>query len=331
MEKGVSAMRKIIVGTRQSSLALTQTQQVVDRLSRICAENGLDCEFELRKIVTRGDQILDVTLSKVGGKGLFVKEIEQAMLDSEIDLAVHSLKDMPAELPDGLVIGGVPEREDPRDALISLGSRTLRDLPAGAVVGTSSLRRASQILAARPDLEVKSLRGNIDTRLNKLASEGFDVIVLAAAGLHRMGWGDRIVEYLAPEVCVPTVGQGALAIECRAGDEFVLELLGRLQHAPTALAVSAERSFLRRLNGGCQVPLGAYATLVAEAGAPGAGAGGSAAPELAIAAMVGSPDGRTMLREQMSGSDPEALGREVAERLLARGADKLLAEFGVEA
>jgi hydroxymethylbilane synthase len=327
-------------------LALTQTQQVIDRLSRISREHGLDCRFELRKIVTRGDQILDVTLSKVGGKGLFVKEIEQAMLDSEIDLAVHSLKDMPAELPDGLIIGGIPEREDPRDALISTGARTLRDLPTGAVVGTSSLRRASQILAARPDLKIVSVRGNIDTRLNKLASEGFDAIVLAAAGLHRMGWGDRITEYLAPEVCVPTVGQGALAIECRAGDEYVLELLGRLQHAPTALAVSAERSFLRRLNGGCQVPLGAYATLAEEAAASdagagtgtaegrrgfGAGAGGSAAPVLAISAMVGSPDGRTMLREQMRGTDPEALGREVAERLLARGADKLLAEFGVEA
>jgi hydroxymethylbilane synthase len=274
---------------------------------------------------------LDVTLSKVGGKGLFVKEIEQAMLDSEIDLAVHSLKDMPSELPDGLVIGGIPEREDPRDALISTGGRALRDLPAGAVVGTSSLRRASQILAARPDLEVKSVRGNIDTRLNKLASEGFDAIVLAAAGLSRMGWGDRIVEYLAPEVCVPTVGQGALAIECRAGDEFVLELLGWLQHAPTALAVSAERSFLRRLNGGCQVPLGAYATLVPEPGIAGAGMVGAGAPVLAIAAMVGSPDGRTILREQMRDTDPEALGRAVAERLLERGADKLLAEFGVEA
>ena len=224
-------------------------------------EHGIDCQFEIKKIVTKGDRILDVTLSKVGGKGLFVKEIEQALTDGEIDIAVHSMKDMPFELPEGLVVGAIPKREDARDALITRGNRSLDELPQGALVGTSSLRRASQLQHHRPDLRIESIRGNIDSRLRKLEEENFDAIMLAAAGLHRIGWQDRISEYLPPELCLPAVGQGALCIECRGGDAFVLDLLGKFQHEPTALAVRAERAFLGRLNGGCQVPLGAYASV----------------------------------------------------------------------
>jgi len=308
-------MRTIMVGTRQSALALTQTGQVVEQLERLCAEHGIACRFEIRKIVTKGDRILDVTLSKVGGKGLFVKEIEQALFAGEIDMAVHSMKDMPFELPEGLVVGAVPQREDPRDALITRGATTLAELPQGALVGTSSLRRASQLQHARPDLAIESIRGNIDSRLRKLEEGNFDAILLAAAGLHRIGWQDRITAYLPPEVCLPAVGQGALCIECRGGDDFMLGLLGKYQHEPTALAVRAERSFLGRLQGGCQVPIGAYASVSA---ADGAG--------LTLTGMVGSIDGRTLLKESAEGADPEALGLLVADRLIARGADRILAE-----
>ncbi|RTE08021.1 hydroxymethylbilane synthase [Paenibacillus whitsoniae] len=312
-------MRTIIVGTRQSALALTQTGQAVELLKQLAEKHGIACQFEIKKIVTKGDRILDVTLSKVGGKGLFVKEIEQALTDGEIDIAVHSMKDMPFELPEGLVIGAIPEREDPRDALITRGAKSLDDLPQGALVGTSSLRRSSQLQHVRPDLRIESLRGNIDSRLRKLDEENFDAILLAAAGLHRIGWRDRITAYLPPEQCLPAVGQGALCIECRGSDDFVLDLLGKFQHEPTALAVRAERAFLGRLNGGCQVPLGAYASVSA--------AGGEAeAPELTLTGMVGSPDGAVMLKETASGSDPEALGRLVADKLIAQGAERILNE-----
>jgi hydroxymethylbilane synthase len=312
-------VRKIIVGTRQSALALTQTGQVVEKLQQICVEQGLDVQFEIRKIVTKGDQILDVTLSKVGGKGLFVKEIEGALLDGVIDIAVHSMKDMPFELPEGLVIGAIPEREDPRDALIMRSGSSLDDLKQGAIVGTSSLRRSSQLQHARPDLVIESIRGNIDSRLRKLEEGSFDAIVLAAAGLHRMGWKDRITSYLPPEQCLPAVGQGALCIECRGGDAFILDLLSRFQHEPTALAVRAERRFLGSLNGGCQVPLGAYASAVPDSGGAIAGA------PLRLTAVVGSADGRQLLKETRIGASPEALGLEVAEALIARGADQLVA------
>ncbi|WP_040950148.1 hydroxymethylbilane synthase [Gorillibacterium massiliense] len=310
-------MRTIYVGTRQSALALTQTGHVIDSLKEICAQAGIECTFEIRKIVTKGDRILDVTLSKVGGKGLFVKEIEQALQNGEIDMAVHSMKDVPSARADGLIIGAVPKRVDPRDALITKGVNSLEDLPQGARIGTSSLRRAAQLLAARPDLKVESLRGNIDSRLRKLTEEGFDAVVLAAAGLIRMGWEDRISAYLPPALCIPAVGQGALGIECRGGDDFMVDLLGRLNHEETALAVRAERAFLSRLNGGCQVPIGAHAVL----------AGGEASrPALTLAGMVGRPDGSGLLREERSGHDPEALGLELAEALIARGADRILAE-----
>ncbi|MCZ8519108.1 MULTISPECIES: hydroxymethylbilane synthase [Paenibacillus] len=310
-------MRTIVVGTRQSALALTQTGQVIDHLRALCKEHGIEAEFELRKIVTKGDRILDVTLSKVGGKGLFVKEIEQALLDGEVDLAVHSMKDMPFELPEGLIVGAVPLREDPRDCLIMREGKTIDDLPKGAKVGTSSLRRASQLQNYRPDLVIEPIRGNIDSRLRKLETEGFDAILLAAAGLHRIGWSDRISSYLPAELCLPAVGQGALCIECRSDNEFVLNLLSKYLHEPTAVAVAAERSFLGRLNGGCQVPIGAYGELTGEET--------DGRPHVKLTGMVGSPDGKTMLKETRTGTDPDQLGRQLAEALIAQGAAELLA------
>lgn len=321
MDKGLTEhMRKIVVGTRQSALALTQTGQVIDHLKELCEQGGIEVEFELKKIVTKGDRILDVTLSKVGGKGLFVKEIEQALFDGEIDLAVHSMKDMPFELPEGLVIGAIPEREDPRDGLITLGGRGLDDLPKGAKIGTSSLRRSSQLQYYRPDLQIEPVRGNIDSRLRKLETEGFDAIVLAAAGLRRIGWEDRISAYLPPELCLPAVGQGALCVECRSDNEFVLDLLAKYRHEPTAIAVSAERSFLGRLNGGCQVPIGAYAQL--------GSVHADGKPEITLTGMVGSPDGKQMLKEKLTGTDPEKLGLALADALIAKGAAELLSIAG---
>ncbi|WP_138496251.1 hydroxymethylbilane synthase [Paenibacillus pinistramenti] len=316
-------MRTIIVGTRQSQLALTQTGQVIDDLTRICEENHLPYRFEIRKIVTKGDQILDVTLSKVGGKGLFVKEIEQAMLDKEIDMAVHSMKDMPAWLPDGLINGAVPRRADVRDAVISRHENltSLADLPVGAKVGTSSLRRASQLKALRPDFQIESLRGNIDSRLRKLETEGFDAIILASAGLQRMGWSDRISYFLPADVCIPAVGQGALGIECREEDKEVRELLALYNDPATALTVQAERRFLGELNGGCQIPIGAFAELSFDQENTGQ------APELTLTGMVGSPDGSKILKETIKGTDPERLGKEVADKLMAQGAGDILAEI----
>lgn len=272
--------------------------------------------------MTKGDVILDVTLSKVGGKGLFVKEIEQSLLDRRIDLAVHSMKDVPSELQDGLVIGAVPKRVDPRDVLISRDGRTLDELPEGALVGTSSLRRAAQLRAYRPDLRIESIRGNIDTRLRKLQEGNFDAIVLAAAGLERVNWQGTVSQYLPVEISLPAVGQGALAIECRADDDELLELLAGLDDPETRLTVEAERAFLRRLQGGCQVPLGAYAVLAGTA--PDGGA------EIRLTGFVGSPDGRRLYKHSQTGSDPEALGRAVAERLLSEGAAAVLAEVWEE-
>ncbi|NGZ77531.1 hydroxymethylbilane synthase [Saccharibacillus alkalitolerans] len=305
-------MRTIVVGSRQSALALTQTNQVIAALEKLAGELSLDVCFEVKKIVTKGDRILDVTLSKVGGKGLFVKEIEQALLEGEIDMAVHSMKDMPSALPEGLVNGAVPLRQDPRDCLISREGVDLDGLPQGAKVGTSSLRRSSQLLAYRPDLKVEWIRGNIDSRIRKLETEGFDAILLAAAGLKRMGWEDRITSYLPVEVCLPAVGQGALGIECRENDAELLELLGRYQDEETALTVAAERSLLASLNGGCQVPIGAYAVL------------GDDKRTVRLTGLVGKPDGSLLLKESSAGTDPEALGREVARLLADKGANEIL-------
>lgn len=305
--------RTIVVGTRQSQLALTQTNQVISDLKTLCQKHGLAFDFEIKKIITKGDRILDVTLSKVGGKGLFVKEIEQAMLDGEIDFAVHSMKDMPSMLPEGLTTGAVPRREDPRDVLISATGLSLDELPEGAVVGTSSLRRSSQLLSYRPDLNIKSIRGNIDSRIRKLETEGFDAIVLASAGLNRMGWGHKATSYLPVELCLPAVGQGALGIECREDDAEVKQLLALYNDDATAQTVSAERKFLSVLNGGCQIPIGAYATLMDDG-------------KIELTGMVGYGDGRKILKETMMGIDPIKLGEQLAWKLISEGAGEILAE-----
>jgi hydroxymethylbilane synthase len=301
-------MRKIIVGSRRSKLAITQTNWVIEQLKKLDGS----FEFEVKEIVTKGDRIVDVTLSKVGGKGLFVKEIEQAMLDHEIDMAVHSMKDMPAALPEGLVIGCIPEREDHRDALISKNHVKLNDLKSGAIVGTSSLRRGAQLLAMRPDLEIKWIRGNIDTRLEKLEKEDYDAIILAAAGLSRMGWAQDIVtEFLEPELCLPAVGQGALSIECRGDDHQLLELLQKFSNSETSQTVRAERSFLKKMEGGCQIPIAGYAHL-------------NEKNEIVLNGLVASPDGKLIYKTQMSGNDPEKLGELVANKLTENGAKNLI-------
>lgn len=301
-------MRKIIVGSRRSKLAITQTNWVIQQLKNL----GVPYEFEVKEIVTKGDKILDVTLSKVGGKGLFVKEIEQALFDKEIDLAVHSMKDMPAVLPEGLVIGCVPKREDHRDVIISKGSVSFEKLQSGAIVGTSSLRRSAQLLAKRNDIEIKWIRGNIDTRLAKLENEDYDAIVLAAAGLKRMGWSDDVVsEFVDPEVCLPAVGQGALAIECREDDAELLVALSKLNDEYTEKTVAAERAFLDKMEGGCQIPIAAYATM-------------SDDKEIALTALVGSPDGTTIYKEQVYGNNPIEVGHEAANKLTNLGAKELI-------
>ncbi|WP_082233689.1 hydroxymethylbilane synthase [Halobacillus massiliensis] len=308
-------MRKIIIGSRKSNLAITQTEWVIKRLKEI----DPSYEFEIKRISTKGDKILDVTLSKVGGKGLFIKEIEQSMYDKEIDMAVHSMKDVPAAVAEGLTIASIPEREDHRDAFVSNGNVLLKDLKEGAIVGTSSLRRGSQLKAYRPDLEIRWIRGNIDTRLQKLKEEDFDAIILAAAGLKRMGWDDDVVtEYLEPDVCVPAVGQGALALECREDDHELIKLLKEINDEYTERTVTAERKFLHDLNGGCQVPIGAYAFIKDG--------------QITLTALVGKPDGETILHETVTGEDPVAVGKEAADRLKAQGAvdivEKAREEYG---
>ena len=242
----------------------------------------------LRRIQTSGDKILDVPLAKIGGKGLFVKEIEDALLSGEIDLAVHSMKDVPTELPAGLDLLCIPFREDARDALISRDGKRFKDLPPRARVGTSSLRRQAQLLQARPDLSISMLRGNLDTRLRKLREGQFDAIVLAAAGLRRLGWEREITEYLAPEISLPAIGQGALGIEGRRDDAFVREVLSRLEHGPTRTTVMAERALLHRLQGGCQVPIAAHATI--------------AGSEVVLEGLVASVDGKEVIRDRVTGT-----------------------------
>ncbi|SDI92233.1 hydroxymethylbilane synthase [Salimicrobium halophilum] len=300
-------MRKIVIGSRKSQLAIKQTEWVIDQLKRI----DPSYEFEIKRISTRGDEILNVTLSKVGGKGLFIKEIENAMFDKDIDMAVHSMKDMPAVVTEGLSLASVPLREDHRDAFVSNDHVTLKDLPEGAIVGTSSLRRSAQIKAVRPDVEVKWIRGNIDTRSRKLREEDFDAIVLAAAGLKRMGWTEEVVtEFLEPDVCVPAVGQGALAIQCRDEDEELRNLVAQLNHEYTEATVAAERKFLHDLNGGCQVPIGGYAYREGD--------------EFTLSALVGTPDGETILHEIVSGKDAIEVGKVAADLLRERGAAKII-------
>ncbi|MBO2943952.1 hydroxymethylbilane synthase [Paenibacillus sp. F411] len=315
-------MRTIVVGSRQSALALTQTGQVIDDLTRLCKENGLEYTFEVQKIVTKGDRILDVTLSKVGGKGLFVKEIEQALIDGSIDMAVHSMKDMPSVLPEGLTTGAVPKRKDPRDCLISHIAGSLDELPEGAKVGTSSLRRSSQLKAYRPDLQIEWIRGNIDSRLRKLQNGEFQAIILAAAGLQRMGWEDVITAYLPSDICLPAVGQGALGIECRTEDEDLLALLKLYNDDDTAQTVAAERRYLYELNGGCQVPIGAHAVWM---DAP-EGHAQEGQRIIQLTGMVGSPDGERILKESSMGVEPDSLGIQVADLLKSGGAEEILSQ-----
>jgi hydroxymethylbilane synthase len=269
----------------------------------------------LKRIQTSGDKIQDVPLAKVGGKGLFVKEIEEALLRRDIDLAVHSMKDMPALLPNGLTIICVPEREDPRDALLTRDGKNLETLPLGARVGTSSLRRQAQLLHARPDLQIEMLRGNVDTRLRKLQENHFDAIVLAASGLKRLGWEAHITECLPINVSLPAIGQGALGIEGREEDGFVQDLVAKLEHHSTRVTVMAERALLKRLEGGCQVPIAGHAVLQGES--------------LTLDGLVASLDGKRYVRYSLSGSmlEAESIGIHVAEELLARGAHSILQEI----
>ncbi|MCM2675197.1 hydroxymethylbilane synthase [Alkalicoccobacillus plakortidis] len=300
-------MRTIILGTRRSNLALTQTRWVIEQLKQL----GMPYDFQVKEIVTKGDRILDVTLSKVGGKGLFVKEIEQALENGEIDLAVHSMKDVPSVMPEGFSLAAITEREDPRDVLISEDHVSLADLPAGAIVGTSSLRRSAQILAKRPDLEVKWIRGNVETRLRKLKEESYSAIVLAAAGLKRLGYPDDFVtEFLEPEVCVPAVGQGALGLECRSDDQELMGLLAKINDPITSQTVKAERSFLHTLEGGCQVPIAGYAIIKDN--------------QITLTGLVGSPDGKVLIHDTQTGSSPIELGESVAAALLEQGAEEIL-------
>jgi len=296
----------LTIGSRGSQLALWQARWIQSRLE------GLGLETHLEIIHTTGDKITDVALSKVGTKGLFTKEIEEALLNKTIDLAVHSLKDMPTELPEGLILSAIPEREDPRDALIG---KSLSSLPQGAKVGTSSLRRAAQLRAMRPDLQIEDIRGNLDTRLRKLDEGKYNAIVLASAGLRRLGWADRITELLSPEVMCPAVGQGALAVETRDDGGDAQKAAKSLEHEPTRIAVTAERAVLAALGGGCQVPIGAYATVDFSAG------------QVQVRSIIVSPDGTQVIRKQASGpvSEVAAMGRKLGEQLLAAGGEKILA------
>lgn len=298
----------LVIGTRGSKLAIWQAEWIQSRLKELAPEVSVT----LRTIKTSGDKIQDVPLAAIGGKGLFVKEIEEALLREEIDLAVHSMKDVPTVLPDGLGIACVPEREDPRDVLISRAGGGLDALAAGAQIGTSSLRRQAQLLHYRPDLRITMLRGNLDTRLRKVREGAFDAIVLAAAGLKRLGWMDAVTEYLPFTVCLPAIGQGALGIEARQQDSFVQDLLRSLDHGPTHTAVLGERALLDRLEGGCQVPVAAHGTLKGQT--------------LALEGLVASTDGRRMIRHAIEGPavQAESLGRDLADRLLADGGREIL-------
>ena len=303
--------RHLRIATRKSPLALWQAEYVKERLLQLHP----DLQISLVTFTTRGDKILDTPLAKVGGKGLFVKELEVAMLEGRADIAVHSMKDVPMEFPEGLGLSVICEREDPRDAFVSNRFSSLEDLPPGSHVGTSSLRRQTQLLERFPQHTVGSLRGNVQTRLGKLDAGEFDAIILATAGLVRLEMEDRIQQRIAPEVFLPAGGQGAVGIECRVDDEELQTLLQPLHHEPTAICVRAERAMNRRLEGGCQVPIGGYAIPASDG-------------QLWLRGLVGSPDGTRVLRAEVTGSpeDPEAIGILLAETLLAQGAAEILDE-----
>jgi hydroxymethylbilane synthase len=303
-----SAPHLLRIATRKSALAMWQAEYVKARLESIHPQ----LTVQLLPLTSRGDIILDVPLAKVGGKGLFVKELETALLDDKADIAVHSMKDVPMEFPHGLGLSVICEREDPRDALVSNKFRHLEDLPHGAIVGTSSLRRQCQLLALRPDIEIRFLRGNVNTRLAKLDAGEYDAIILASAGLIRLKMAERISQYIAPELCLPAGGQGAVGIECRNTDVGTHALLAPLNHSLTATAVSAERAMNRRLEGGCQVPIACYAIHQNNG--------------LWLRGLVGEPDGTEILTDEITGAvaDAEQMGVTLADSLLKAGAGRIL-------
>lgn len=298
------------IGTRGSALALTQTNWVAERIRQRYPE----MKIETVVIRTKGDIMQDVSLVKIGGKGVFVKEIEDALLRGDVDLAVHSMKDVPSELPEGLHIGVVPEREDPRDVLIAGDNRKLESLPRGARIGTGSLRRGMQVRNLLPDVEIVPLRGNLDTRIRKIGLEGLDGVIVAAAGIRRMGWISRVSQFIPTEVMLPAVGQGALGIEIRIGDTYLSEMLSFLNDSASWMEVGAERAFLQRLGGGCQLPIAAHAKIRGD--------------ELSIRGLVGSLSGRALIADEQRGkpSDYRMLGTLLGERLLARGGQAMIDE-----
>lgn len=308
MNHKTTSRRTLRIATRKSALALWQAEFVKTALQQ--AHPGLS--VELLPMSTQGDRILDTPLAKIGGKGLFIKELEVAMQEGRADIAVHSMKDVPVEFPQGFGLHAICEREDPRDAFVSNAYDRFDSLPQGAVVGTSSLRRQCQLRALRPDLQIRDLRGNVNTRLAKLDQGDYDAIILAAAGLIRLGLRERIRAYIDPEQSLPAVGQGAVGIECRNDDHELIALLAPLNHRPTAIRVSAERAMNQRLQGGCQVPIGSYAELLGD--------------ELWLRGLVGAVDGSKVIRGDVRGKaeDAEALGVQLADRLLESGAKPLL-------
>ena len=305
------APKKLVIASRESALAMWQALHIQARLQALYPS----CDVQILGMTTTGDQILDSPLSRIGGKGLFVKELEMALADGSADLAVHSMKDVPMNLPEGFAMAATGEREDPRDAFVSNNFSALEDLPHGSIVGTSSLRRQSQIQARFPNLKIESLRGNVQTRLRKLDEGQYAAIILAAAGLIRLGLGDRIRQFISPALSIPAVGQGALGIEINANRTDLIDILAPLNHIDTQLCVEAERGFSRALAGSCTVPLGAYAVRNGN--------------NINITGFVASVDGKQILREKASGSinDAEAIGKTLAAKLVARGADKILAEL----
>ena len=308
--RGLRKARRIVVGTRGSRLALAQAQVVVDRMMSIHP----DVEVVIEKVTTRGDREQRASLAEIGGRGVFVKELEEALLAKRIDVAVHSLKDMPTEVSPGLELVAVVERTDARDVLVSSSGHGIRALVPGAVVGTGSRRRAVQLLALRPDLEIRDIRGNVDTRLRKCSTGEFNGVVIAAAALLRLGWQDRIAEYLMPEDFLPAVGQGILGVEIREGDGETAELTMPLNHEPTWRCALAERAFLRRLGGGCRAPIAALAEVKGDA--------------LVLQGLVAAMDGSRILRDREEGSvgGVEGVGRRLGERMLEQGAGYFIAE-----
>jgi len=304
-------IKKLLIGTRGSDLALVQANLISNRLKSICPDRSM----EVVPIRTRGDRMQNISLVEIGGKGIFVKEIEEALLRGDIDVAVHSMKDVPVDLPDGLVIGAIPEREDPRDVLVSRGGIKMEELPKGARLGTGSLRRGMQIKRLMPDLEIVPVRGNIDTRIKKISTQNLDGVIIAAAGMKRMGRSREISQYIPIEIMMPSVGQGVLGIEIRGEDKKTEAIISPLNHPDTVMEISAERAFLKRLGGGCQVPI--------------AGIAMKRGTELVIKGLVGSVDGRVIIMEEIKGNsdDWEEMANNLADNILSRGGRAVLDEI----